>query len=116
MACQPYFVLGTGTVSVFAFPSFPQAAFSAGVQVFEQPDLAAAPLCLSEQHALAAEEHFFSAQHALAAGAALSLLTFSVVAFWVVVTFCAETLVTAKASTRVIRETIIAIFFISGLF
>jgi hypothetical protein len=92
-----------------AWPSLVQAAFSAGVQVFEQPDLAAPALSL--QLAFAAPA-FLSAQQAFTAGASLSLLTFSVVAFWVPVTFWAETVVTVNASTRVISEMIIAIFFI----
>ncbi|MBK7030759.1 MAG: hypothetical protein IPH45_16815 [Bacteroidales bacterium] len=53
-----------------------QAAFSAGVQVFEQPDFEAPALSL--QQALPEVEAFLSEQQALAAGAALSELTFSV--------------------------------------
>lgn len=95
---------------MLACPSLVQAAFSAGVQVFEQPDLAAPALSLQQP---LAEAVFLSEQQAaLAAGVALSLLTFSVVAFSVPVTFWADAVVTVKASTRVIRETIIANFFI----
>jgi hypothetical protein len=90
-----------------------QAAFSAGVQVFEQPDLA--ELDLSLQQAFA-ELVFLSEQQALAAGLALSVLTFSVEAFSLLVTFCAETVVTVKAKTKVIRETSIANFFIFNCF
>lgn len=103
-----------------ACPSFVQAAFSAGVQVFEQPDLAELDLSLQQAFAelvfLSEQPAFLSEQQALAAGVPLSELTFSVVAFSLLVTFCAETVVTVKAKTKVIRETSIANFFIFNCF
>jgi len=99
--------LGTGAASVLAVPLLQQALPSALLHVFEQPEEAFASLvlALADDFAALFEQQVF-------AGASLLVLTFSVVAFCAVVTFCADAVETVKAKMRANNEITSATFFI----
>lgn len=74
---------------------------------FAQPDLASVSAQAAEDLASVFEQHDFAGTDA-----SLLELTFSVLAFSAVVTFCAETVDTVKAKIRVNSEITRATFFI----